>query len=875
MALQIPGYVIHREIGAGGMAKVFLATQTSLDRQVALKVMSPALAADPTFAKRFQREARTIAGLTHPHIVAVYEVGMIQHMHFFAMQHLAGGDLAGRLRKGIAEPELVRVLCAVAKALGFAHSRGVVHRDVTPGNILFDSADNPVLTDFGIARSQQGSTRITHTGVSIGTSSYMSPEQARGGEVDARSDLYSLGALLFEALTGKPPYSGQDGFAVAYAHVFEPIPRLPAEVQHWQALIDRVMAKSADDRYANSEELIAAMQAIPTHPQRVLPLTAQPLEPGLRAPPPRTRAAAAAPAPAPAVPAPVPTAAPTQRMHLPARIPEVVAVSRTAEVPQVTGRARGPLYLAAAGGVLLVLGVVGYVAGWFGGGEPAPVAPVVRIDPPVAVPADPTPTVPQPAPEVAQDPQAPAQDPALNPAQVPDAEGALDLGMPSAPDLLADPADPTDSADLDQPGAFVGPPSRSEFVQPIIAQGRVLLTRGALLEPARANAFEVFRYALAVDPSANAARTGLRDVALELEKQALAAHERNVLPEARQRLEQAQTVARAGNDKDPLLETLPAHLQGWVQTRMQAAAQAETRWATADAARLYAEVLLLQPEFPAALEGQKRAAAIGRPGYRFADTLKVGGTGPQMVVIAPGNVTLTDDRSGRLDVRVEIGFAMALQETTVAEFRRYVEASGRAPASSGCNDREGVRLFESKERTWLAPGYAQTDQHPVTCLLVADVEGYVRWLGEQTGRRYRLPSEPQWRLAAGTLGAADCRRANLGDRRYGTELRGRKPLGCDDGHAATAPVGSFPAGMNGLFDMAGNVREWTADCFSRTVTARPANGSAWAPAGCGERLVLGTAWISGSDEPAVTPRLAFRAKDLDNTVGFRVIMELP
>ncbi|MCB1610296.1 MAG: serine/threonine protein kinase, partial [Xanthomonadales bacterium] len=237
-AISIPGYEIERELGVGGMARVYLAIQSSLERRVALKVMAPALAADASFSKRFLREARTIASLTHPHIVAVYEVGVTNdHLHYFSMQFLPGGDFAQRMRKGVDQAEVVRVLCGIAKALGFAHQQGVVHRDVTPGNIMFDGADTPLLTDFGIARALSGSTRITSTGVSIGTSNYMSPEQARGGEVDARSDLYSLGVLAFEALSGRPPYQGPDGFAVAYAHVFEPIPRLPPALQHWQAFI--------------------------------------------------------------------------------------------------------------------------------------------------------------------------------------------------------------------------------------------------------------------------------------------------------------------------------------------------------------------------------------------------------------------------------------------------------------------------------------------------------------------------------------------------------------------------------------------------------------------------------------------------------------
>ncbi|HET9483373.1 MAG TPA: serine/threonine-protein kinase, partial [Xanthomonadales bacterium] len=265
--IQVPGYLIKREIGKGGMATVYLAVQASLDRDVALKVMQPALANDPNFSRRFLQEARTLASLSHPNIVAVYDVGVTEaQLHYFAMQHLPGGDFAHRIRAGVDQTEVVRVLAGVARALGFAHQRGFVHRDVSPANILFDASEHPILTDFGIARAVARTSRLTNAGVSVGTSHYMSPEQARGADVDARSDIYSLGCVTYEALTGKAPYSGEDGFAIAYAHVFEPIPRLAPELAHWQPLIDRALAKNAADRFATLDEFLEALAGVGAAP---------------------------------------------------------------------------------------------------------------------------------------------------------------------------------------------------------------------------------------------------------------------------------------------------------------------------------------------------------------------------------------------------------------------------------------------------------------------------------------------------------------------------------------------------------------------------------------------------------------------------------
>ena len=198
------------------MATVYRARQVMLDRDVALKVLIPVLAADPANAQRFLQEARMLASLEHPHVVPVFDVGVTPDgSHYFSMQLLENGDFTARLQRGVSEAELVRVLTAVADALGYAHARGYVHRDVTPANVLFDAEDKPRLTDFGIARAMAATSRITASGLSVGTSHYMSPEQARGAEVDPRSDIYSLGVLCYEALTGKPPFDGEDGFAVA------------------------------------------------------------------------------------------------------------------------------------------------------------------------------------------------------------------------------------------------------------------------------------------------------------------------------------------------------------------------------------------------------------------------------------------------------------------------------------------------------------------------------------------------------------------------------------------------------------------------------------------------------------------------------------
>ncbi len=260
--IEIPGFEIRRELGKSAHASVYLALQTSLDREVALKVMAATLASDAAFGARFLQEARTLASLAHPNIVPVYDVDAEAGQHYFSMQYLPGGDFAARAAQVMADAELVATLQGIAEALDYVHQRGLVHRDVRPSNILYDESGAPVLTDFGIARAVGASAGNTGTDFSADSGHYMSPEQARGASLDARADLYSLGALTYFGLVGKPPYDGPDGFAVAYAHVFEPIPRLPAARSHWQDLIDRALAKEPAQRFVNAREFIDALAAI-------------------------------------------------------------------------------------------------------------------------------------------------------------------------------------------------------------------------------------------------------------------------------------------------------------------------------------------------------------------------------------------------------------------------------------------------------------------------------------------------------------------------------------------------------------------------------------------------------------------------------------
>jgi hypothetical protein len=260
---EIPGYRIERPLGEGGMATVYLATQLSLDRRVALKVLSREACRDEAQALRFEREARLIAALEHPHIVGIFEVGRsADGRPYYAMPYMPNGDLASAGIVGN-EAAVIEVLEKILGALEHAHARGIVHRDVKPANVLFDGYGQPRLADFGIARPAPADCgRLTGEGLALGSGYYMAPEQARGLEVDARADLYSVGVMAYELLTGELPFQGPDPLALALQHLTAPIPRLPASLSHWQTFIDRALAKAPAERFASAAEMRAALTGL-------------------------------------------------------------------------------------------------------------------------------------------------------------------------------------------------------------------------------------------------------------------------------------------------------------------------------------------------------------------------------------------------------------------------------------------------------------------------------------------------------------------------------------------------------------------------------------------------------------------------------------
>jgi hypothetical protein len=266
---QLGRYLVQEEIGRGGMARVFRAQDTLLQRTVALKVLAPQLAVDPEFARRFEREAVTAANLRHPNIVTIFDVGEHNSLRYIAMEYVRGRSLHAILedRGALGLSYAIGIVAPVAAALDYAHNQGAVHRDVKPHNIMIDSDGRVLLTDFGIAQAPEssGGERLTRTGIFMGTPEYISPEQASAQRVDGRSDLYSLGIATYEIITGKVPFSGATPqLIVAHAQNAPPPPSKvdPSQPHELDVVMARILAKRPEQRFASGAAFVEALRIV-------------------------------------------------------------------------------------------------------------------------------------------------------------------------------------------------------------------------------------------------------------------------------------------------------------------------------------------------------------------------------------------------------------------------------------------------------------------------------------------------------------------------------------------------------------------------------------------------------------------------------------
>lgn len=259
--IEIPGYRIHGRLGKGGMAEVYLATQESLHRKVAVKVLLSA--DDEAFSQRFIKEGHIVASLHHPSIITIHDIDRLADgRYYLAMEFVPGGDLAQHKGEVFEPQQALRVVQQVASGLAVVHGKGLVHRDIKPANILFRDDGTAVITDFGVAKEVSLDQDLTQFGIAVGSPAYSSPEQAQCQPLDARSDIYSLGVILLEMLTGTNPFRGENYTQTVMNHVQMEVPQLPTHLGDCQWLLDRMLAKEPDERFADCSTLLASLDEL-------------------------------------------------------------------------------------------------------------------------------------------------------------------------------------------------------------------------------------------------------------------------------------------------------------------------------------------------------------------------------------------------------------------------------------------------------------------------------------------------------------------------------------------------------------------------------------------------------------------------------------
>jgi hypothetical protein len=337
-------YRIVEHIGLGGMATVYKAYQPALDRYVAVKILPAYYAHEPGFAERFVREAKAVAKLTHPHVLPIYDFGQQDDLSYIVMQFVDAGTLKDMLGRPISLAMAADIVEQIAEALDYAHERGIIHRDVKPSNVLMDRGQWVLLSDFGLAKMVEGSIQLTGSGVGVGTPAYMAPEQGQGLKVDRRADIYSLGIILYEMVTGGVPYSAETPMAVVVKHITEPLP-LPHDVnpdvpEEVERVILKALAKTPDDRYETAGKMAAALRKVVA---------------GLD-----TAIAEAVPAPAPSGIIGAPVAAPTILEEGGAT--QVVPAPVETPPPQPAKKRRVPIWAIAVAGVMALVTLWGFCA---------------------------------------------------------------------------------------------------------------------------------------------------------------------------------------------------------------------------------------------------------------------------------------------------------------------------------------------------------------------------------------------------------------------------------------------------------------------------------------------------------------------------------
>lgn len=821
--MQIPGYRIIRKINQGGMSTVYLAIQLSVGREVALKVMSPALNADPVFSERFQREANIVGQLSHPNIVSIYDIGRYKNLNYIAMDYLPGGSVHDKMASGISTPEVLRITKEVATALDHAHEKGYIHRDIKPENILFREDNSSVLTDFGVAKTVTTASKMTNAGTVVGTPHYMSPEQARGKPIDGRADIYSLGIVFYEMLTGSVPFTADEAVAIAIKHLTAPTPKLPPQHAVFQKILDRLLAKDANDRYQRGKDLTDAIEEVEKNllvgSPRYLSTTdttgvqIMPLFKALLL---TTYAALALkvkelfsfilswrwtpkrgfyrnPGTLTEIRTEVDTAEDDKSTIVSTHI------QKAAYVQPATHRTgyffRSLIALAVTSVLWTTMSLA--IAHFDMPGEehiPAPLhsAGIYTAD--------------------FINKQSEQLIGTLSPSTEPDVELTPDNHKTAAADSLSSTPDTRDSTrnasvvttTAAQNSESVSLSTRSGITE--INPHQTGIVKTSLTETTATEQEEPPRYALTVLPTPEKARIRILNIREKY-------HPGIELAPGRYHIE----VTRRRYDK-------------WL------------KWITVKDNPVIEKVTLKKTPVPGAV---------------FHNDLPGGIKGPDMVVIPAGSYTMGDKNESTTTptrkIQFKYPFAISKYEITFADFQHFATATN-TPVPSDKGWGKGSR--------------------PVINISWDQAQNYVDWLKESTGQNYRLPTEAEWEYIA---------RAGTTSLYWWPENQAKNKANCRRGcnskysglfSARTAPVGTYQPNAFGVYDTAGNVAEWVADCYQNHYLGAPSDGSAVYTDNCSSRVVRGGSMRSTSKQLYNYLRTEMKESSIQENIGIRVVVDL-
>ncbi len=764
--MDLPGYKILKKISHGGMSTVYLALQKRLDRQVALKVMSPALSADQAFIERFQREANIVGQLSHPNIISIYDIDEHNSIKYIAMDYLPEGSVVNRISENITPAESLKVVQEVLLALEHAHTMGFIHRDIKPENILFRGDKTAVLTDFGVARSVSNNTQMTNAGTVLGTPNYMSPEQARGKELDGTSDIYSLGVVLYEMLIGSPPYKGDEAVAVAIQHLTSPVPKLPPELSIYQSLINRMMAKKPQDRFKSAREAFEFIDGLNT------------------------------------------TLARLQKNKKPTESHEIstldlfkalvttsygnITRSVKAVVPGLQNRP-----LTQNGNSDNATEVRVRIFGTGGIGQIA----MARINQRLIV------------------------------------LSAILICLCIASVFYFYPSDSSQSAKIAAPTSTSGLSNNDNFAQ--LSSNDLGTKSTSKTQLSITESTDKNRKASTIEAqstlSSSSDETALRNTLTQLvQETAVNRFTLTILPNPK------KARVRIMNIKEkytPGIKLLPGKYL--IEVR-QSGFYPYEKWHTLEQSNLKLPVKL---------------KPAPKPGDLIQNTINGDTQGPEMIVIGPGAFIMGSlnfpDTQPRREINLDYSFAVSRTEITFAEFDTFTQ------------DTKAPKIGDQ--------GWGR-ENRPVINVTWQQAQEYAKWLSKKTGQPYRLITESEWEMIA----------SNIGNQEFpwpGAREDGRTKVNCRTGCRShyspligkrrTAPVKSFPPNELGIFELSGNVAEWTADCYY------PSYDTQINQKNCKFKTVRGGSFEDSLDEMSVFRRESVSLEAFDRDLGFRVVLELP